>query len=739
MQPLLPLNTSVFKSDGEANPLDSIPFPSGTIPMSPLIELDFDPYDEEIPESNKNKSPKSKTANFPLDSNGFLALPTPGPYDIEMICSQIKEKLALPQSSWVERLPNGVILRLVTKNSRSKYKGPAYIPFNTAIDFLVGLIVQRADISFSASARILNGNTKLSSNVSSHLNVYAYALDILCGLQQLKISSSLLLLRHSPNAQQNLFSVLLHAMTDSMNYLQAQQEELQNDAASCSDDDELMDGADDDTKNALDSLLYATNALDCIIKEELFTYNRHGGKYAEIGKKMGKKIRFPFDWFPILLQPTTSDNYPKVMIQMIGILKGIPLVTGGSVAGRLWKCFCSLTSFLFHLSASDEYVSLLMSSPGADTLFSGLATILEKLSSNDKEMAYSVRYHILKIFTVLCEREDPFFLDNLHKMPSSKFFVDTIICESSKIVARVKESVAGADTSSEAFLTAREALRVIDLLSHDSNFGSIIIEKGTDFLLEFLTVDPKIFVKYFQAKNSFQEYVALMVYRLIANLHHFDAKVSPPEYEGKFVNAIIQQLSSVFVQNEDGEVEQQKKLTAPFVMANFFYLFQWVSYRYAFTVPEHVAWQEFLAMIESKLEIKYPVIKVPGMRLPKPKNDPSKPPTVEPTVEPQVKSKILRGFSASFGTVTEPDALRDLIKANGGTVLEYVSKSVTHVVCADDSASMQTSSAKLQAAVTKQVPAVSEKFVYDSIEKGELLHERNYLISSHPYKRRRLN
>lgn len=40
------------------------------------------------------------------------------------------------------------------------------------------------------------------------------------------------------------------------------------------------------------------------------------------------------------------------------------------------------------------------------------------------------------------------------------------------------------------------------------------------------------------------------------------------------------------------------------------------------------------------------------------------------------KSKILRGFNASFGTVSDPEGLRDLIRANGGSVLEYVSKTV---------------------------------------------------------------
>ena len=142
--------------------------------------------------------------------------------------------------------------------------------------------------------------------------------------------------------------------------------------------------------------------------------------------------------------------------------------------------------------------------------------------------------------------------------------------------------------------------------------------------MRYLTVKPQGFVKYFQAKQSYQEYITLLMFRVIANLHCFNSQVSPPEHEGLFVTTIIEHLSTMYVQNEDGELEQKKPLTPPFVMANFFYLFQWVTYRFAFTVSEHNYWQEFLALLESKMEIKYPIIKVPGMKPPKSK-DPAKP------------------------------------------------------------------------------------------------------------------
>jgi len=326
-----------------------------------------------------------------------------------------------------------------------------------------------------------------------------------------------------------------------------------------------------------------------------------------------------------------------------------------------------------------------------------------------------------------------------------------VVAEASKIVIRVQDAVSGVNAAADYFRTTREAYRLMELFSYDSNYVTFVIENATFFVLQLLSVPPPIFVKYFQAKGSFQEYIAILTFRLVANLHCYNPDVSPEGQKGKFVHTIMQHFSSLYVLAEDGTVQKQKQLTPPLIAANLFYLFQFVTYRYISTVQEHNFWQEFLSLLEENLGIKFPVIKIPGMRLPPPKPKeqsiqtltPTRPPNAAmvplaktPTESPSSKTKILRGFNASFGTVAHGEKLKEIVKTNGGAVLEYVSKTVTHVVCAEDSASIQTSNAKISAAKAKQVPVVSERYIFDCIEQGKILSENPYLLTNHPYKRR---
>lgn len=99
-------------------------------------------------------------------------------------------------------------------------------------------------------------------------------------------------------------------------------------------------------------------------------------------------------------------------------------------------------------------------------------------------------------------------------------------------------------------------------------------------------------------------------------------------------------------------------------------------------------------------------------------------------------TNILRGFYVCFGVVSDLGGLKALVKQHGGTVLGYVTKTVTHVVCGHDAASVNASTSKIQSAAAKQVPAVSEKLITDSIAEGRLLNEGPYLVSSHSYLRR---
>ena len=63
--------------------------------------------------------------------------------------------------------------------------------------------------------------------------------------------------------------------------------------------------------------------------------------------------------------------------------------------------------------------------------------------------------------------------------------------------------------------------------------------------------------------------------------------------------------------------------------------------------------------------------------------------------------------------VPDPESLKALVKKHGGTVIGYVTKSVTHVICGHDTESVIASESKIQSAAAKQVPAVSEKLIHD--------------------------
>lgn len=139
-----------------------------------------------------------------------------------------------------------------------------------------------------------------------------------------------------------------------------------------------------------------------------------------------------------------------------------------------------------------------------------------------------------------------------------------------------------------------------------------------------MSVPSANFVTYFEAKDSYQEYVSILMFRLVANLHCYNPDVSPAGQKGKFVREIVEHCSTLFTMSDDGIISQRKSLSIPLIVANLFYLFQWITFRYCFTPQEHNFWQDFLALLEQTLQVKFPVIKIPGMQLPqapKPKAD----------------------------------------------------------------------------------------------------------------------
>jgi hypothetical protein len=289
----------------------------------------------------------------------------------------------------------------------------------------------------------------------------------------------------------------------------------------------------------------------------------------------------------------------------------------------------------------------------------------------------------------------------------------------------------------DAFLSTREAFRVMELFSYDSNFVTSVVDQGTPLILDILSAPSEQFVGYLNETGSFQQYICIIIFRIIANLHCFNPDVSPKDHEGKFVRTILHLCSTIFKLTESGEVIPQRVVCPARVMANLFYLFQWVTFRSSYTVQEHNFWQDFLAMLEQHLGIKYPTINVHS-NTPSISSGSSGSARTFQMMDSDGMSEtdILRGLSVSFGKVRDQEYLRSLIRTHGGQVLNYVSKSVTHVICSDDDESLIASQPKIASAATKQVPACSDRLIYDSVERGVLQHERIYLLSDHPYKRR---
>lgn len=611
---------------------------------------------------------------------------------------------------------------------------PNYVPYHDAMDFIVDYMALSADISPSDQFQ-LAGTEFPPDVILKHLGVFAEYLDVFQKLQNITTAPQLILQRHSPNTQRQLLRVLLRAMSESLHFL----------APQVTTDDAPM--RDDDEKNlALRTLLVATQVLNRILNEELLIYHRCWPTLDAVARKAQKKVRFPFEWLTLVVEESLAQHYAGMVLQSMGLITNLPVPQPDEQSAP-WSSFCEMASFLFHVCASDQYVALLLASPEGEKLCTAVSQILQALADDESPNACRIRYHILRILTVLCEKEEPYFLDYLGPLACSSTVADVVLKEASRVVSKINEASGGegVNVKDERFLSAREAFRVMELFSYDSNFVTCVVEQATPFLLEILSVASRQFVDYLQANGSFQQYISLLIFRIIANLHCYNPEVSPKDHKGKFVRTILQQCATIHeVDASTGEMIRKRPLVTPHIMANLFYLLQWVVFRSTYTGQEYSFWRDFMETLQGHLGIKFPTINLPAavvsaMGIPPSSaaiGNEAKAKKSHAHLDSKPKSNILAGVSVSLGRVHDVEGFKRLVRMHGGTVLEYVSKSVTHVICSADDEALVASTAKIQSAASKQVPACSDQFIYDSIEKGKLQHERIYLVSDHPYKRR---
>ena len=213
------------------------------------------------------------------------------------------------------------------------------------------------------------------------------------------------------------------------------------------------------------------------------------------------------------------------------------------------------------------------------------------------------------------------------------------------------------------------------------------------------------FVGYFQNNNSYQQYIVVLVFRVIANLHCYNPDVSPIEHKGKLVQTIFYHCSTIW-HEESTNFVKKKNLSIHQIIANLFYLFQRISFQFSYTMQEHNLWRNFLEMLEEKFGIKFPVIivqaefptnvgnqggitaeqrrisRISSQSLDSLALTDSNQALLDGNADPADATKsILKGLSVSFGKVSDPTYLKKIIKEHGGNVLEYVSKSVCLFFC----------------------------------------------------------
>lgn len=75
----------------------------------------------------------------------------------------------------------------------------------------------------------------------------------------------------------------------------------------------------------------------------------------------------------------------------------------------------------------------------------------------------------------------------------------------------------------------------------------------TLFLLEYLSFPPATFASFFDVPGSFPHYITALIFRMFANLHCFNPKISAADQKNFLVNKIHHYFTTIFIV-KDGEL-----------------------------------------------------------------------------------------------------------------------------------------------------------------------------------------
>jgi len=741
--------------------LNSVPPPPSVFDQLPIPDID----DTELSDVEFQNEDEAKI-KYPTDEQGNINPPL-STFDAGAVCEILREKSKLPKNQWTTRIRAGVIVFLIDeKDSRSK-RIPYYLSLQSAVELVTFLMQGRMGIFPNAgttpsdldtfSAKHPNGDTLDFYNWSSALLKTLYGF----------IPRSAYLSPNSATTRVGIRTVCFQIILDCMSYLRGKTtKKLEN--------------------FALRAICNAAELLNSIVSEELRRFSKKFEKPVLPPTPIPiPLVHFNFRWVNGLTRPAFSAHCVQLLIQITALVHSHP---EPSKDLSYWDGLCAIATLFFHMCFADEFILHLINSPDCEQLLKAIESVLQ-LPTSERGFIGKAKYHVLRILTVLGENEEPYFLDHASKIPTSFSIAQLVIKEASRIVEFVPVTKTVDDNSIEAPpVIAREAFRVVELLAYDSNFVSLVVENATLFLLEFLSIPSEQLESYFPVENSFQRYATVLVFRMVANLHCFNPAVSPITHKDQLIKKIFFHCSSIFGLDAENQIVRANNVIVPFLVSNLALLFRKVTESFTFTLQELELWKGFMAELEKQLGFHMAPAKKRrrrGRHVDRrrvyarsssdeyqdssgddneddfnPHRDPLSTPTHPPRereslptprvrvtmvereprepVERELSSptgppKALKGLSVSFGKVTDPVELKKLVQLHGGSVFEYVTKSVTHVICGADREAVQASASKIQSAASKQVPAVSEKLIFDSINAGRVLSEKNYLVSNHPY------
>jgi len=702
----------------------------------------------------------------------------------------LRNKIKTPREKWIRKLKDGLVVFLGdTKAPRGKTI-PQFLSITDCIDLVAFMILNTFGHYPPAGKNIQDPPYQIKKRVptADELEFFSWSMEILCVLQQI-CTHQQKLLPSSPVTRVVIRYVSIRIMTESMAWLEA--------AAMSSEKPEVVS-----EKLALESFLHACSLLNQFAEGDLAANNLFAKQVApedSNAQENGAAIpRYSYLWVDKLYLPCYSARLLSWLTQsvILALRHPVPTNEAGSdamdvdndteeLALLYWSCIEKSATLFFACCFVDLFVTSLVADPHCDQLLLAIDNIL-RLPPTEEAHINRAKYVFLKVLVALSENDEPYFLDYASKIQASYSVAGLVSREAARVLEYV-ELVMFIDETSDvpsSAVVAREALRVAELLSYDSNFVKLVTENLTQFILEYLSFPPERFALFFQVENSFPQYVTALIFRIIANLHCYNPSVSPPDQKHYLINKIYYFFTTIFVPNAEGEITRTSNLIIANIATNLWILFQRVTELFSFTLQELELWRSFMGELQRAVNLIFPpptgVQATAPARVPVAQQKPRPPPrptddeyftesdlddeeleddadefVLAPAVKPaNIKDSlpavstpfpidlsgpttcILQGLSVCFGVVPDPEGLKNLITLHGGSVIGYVTKTVTHVICGHDLGSVEASASKIQSAEAKQVPVVSEKLIHDSIKEGRLLHERAFLVASHSYLRR---